>query len=80
MKYIIIAIGIFLLEAIREAIFSKNSVSRGKKAFMIIIAGFLAGLLIPYMIETLYLIIILEVVILFLIIYSFTNLNKKRLP
>ncbi len=67
MNYFLVALFVLIVEMVRELIFSKTL--SGRKNIIISFSSLIAMVLVPYFLETIYLIVICEIVILIIWIY-----------
>ncbi|MEC7752912.1 hypothetical protein [Roseivirga thermotolerans] len=78
MKWLIVIVGVILLEMIRITVFKNERSSQKLKQILVCLLAILAGILTPFFIDSLTLILIIEGMIVLLTISTIYKLNIKK--
>jgi len=78
LEYFIIALGVLLLEALREFLFGKVKYKKRSKTFLIAVGTALGAALIPYFVEGIRIILILEGLLLLIFIWAINEALKTK--
>jgi uncharacterized membrane protein len=77
MKWIFVALSVLLLDLIRQYFFSRKNRSENQLVAMIIVSCLIAMVLFPYLVEGLFIIIILETMTILIGLVSILSLKKR---